>query len=82
MTLKDTPREEIPWYPTILEEECTGCGTCYEFCPHGTYEWNREEDRPTVAKPYNCVVGCSNCRPLCPAGAIEFPPLAALRDYR
>ncbi|MFW6238802.1 MAG: 4Fe-4S dicluster domain-containing protein [Halanaerobiales bacterium] len=82
MGIKDTPREEIPWFPEIDEEECNGCGTCYEFCSNGAYEWDDEAEKPVVANPYNCVVGCSSCRPQCPEGAIEFPPLTMLKKYR
>ncbi|MFW5985718.1 MAG: 4Fe-4S binding protein, partial [Halanaerobiaceae bacterium] len=46
MSIKDTPREEIPWYPEIDQEKCTGCKTCYEFCSHGTYEWDENEEKP------------------------------------
>lgn len=82
MSLHDRPREEIPWYPKVLKEDCTGCGVCHDFCPHGTYEWDDDADRPMVANPYNCIVGCSNCRTQCPAEAIEFPPLSMLKQYR
>ncbi len=69
-------REEIPWYP-----KCTGCRTCYEFCQHGTYEWDEERARPIVKNPFNCIVGCSGCAPHCPNEAITFPPLSILRQY-
>ena len=82
MSIHDTPRREIPWYPTVDLEKCTGCGVCYDFCPHGTYGWDDERDQPEVTNPYNCVVGCSNCRPQCPVEAIEFPPLSMLRQFR
>ncbi|MFW6238821.1 MAG: 4Fe-4S dicluster domain-containing protein [Halanaerobiales bacterium] len=82
MGIKDTPREEIPWFPRIDEEKCTGCGTCLDFCGHGTYEWDDEVERPVVANSYNCVVGCSSCRNQCPEDAIEFPPLTMLKKYK
>lgn len=82
MGIKDTPREEIPWYPTVNKEKCTGCRTCVNFCSHGTYEWDEEKNIPVVANPYNCVVGCSGCRPQCPAGAIGFPPLSILKKFQ
>jgi len=74
-------REEIPWHPTVDAEKCSGCRTCFEFCPHGTYTWDEESGRPVVSRPTSCVVGCSNCAPQCPAGAISFPPLSILRKY-
>lgn len=74
-------REQIPWYPTIDVEKCTGCRTCFEFCPHRTYEWDEKQGRPVVKNPFNCVVGCSGCAPQCPNEAIMFPPLSILRQY-
>ncbi|MDI3548621.1 MAG: hypothetical protein PWR10_2273 [Halanaerobiales bacterium] len=82
MGIKDTPREKIPWYPTIHEDKCTGCRTCIDFCSHGTYSWDEEKNIAVVANPYNCVVGCSNCRPQCPGEAIEFPPLSILKQFQ
>ncbi|MFW6287964.1 MAG: 4Fe-4S dicluster domain-containing protein [bacterium] len=79
MGIKDTPREEIPWFPKINADKCTNCGSCVDFCGHDTYEWNY--DKAVVANPYNCVVGCSSCRIQCPVEAIEFPPLTILKKY-
>lgn len=64
-------REQIPWYPTIHAEQCTGCGKCVEFCHYDVY---REcNGKILVSHPYGCMVGCSECTKICPAGAIEFP---------
>ena len=82
MSIKDTPREEIPWYPEVDKEKCTGCKNCFEFCSHNTYEWDDKKEKPEVANPYNCVVGCSNCRTQCPVEAIKFPPLSMLKKYK
>ena len=72
------PRKEIPWFPRVDANRCTGCGVCISFCPSKVY---RERDgKPEVVDPYGCVVGCSGCIPQCPAQAISFPSLAELRD--
>lgn len=68
---KAIPREEIPWNPTVIEEKCTGCGTCVEFCQHGVYEL--QEDKAAVVNPTECIVGCTGCLSKCPEGAISFP---------
>ncbi len=64
-------RKEIPWYPTIDEELCTGCGECQEFCDNDVFEM--EEEVMIVKNPYNCVVGCSTCEKFCPNDALSFP---------
>lgn len=71
------PRERIPWFPTVDEEKCTGCRTCFEFCPHSVYEM--KGDAVHVSHPHQCVVGCSNCQALCPQGAISFPDIREVR---
>ena len=76
------PRQEIPWYPTVDYDKCDGCKTCFEFCPHNTYDWNEEDQRPVAARPYNCIVQCSNCAGLCPSQAIAFPPLSMLKELK
>jgi NAD-dependent dihydropyrimidine dehydrogenase PreA subunit len=69
------PREQIPWYPTIQTEQCTGCGKCVKFCQHGVYQ--EINGQFLVSNPYGCMVGCSECTKICPAGAIEFPEQAS-----
>ena len=68
---KKIPREEIPWYPTIDPNKCTGCGTCVDFCHHAVY--STEGDKAKVSNPFGCVVGCTGCLSKCPEGAISFP---------
>lgn len=80
-TWKGTPREKIPWHPTVDEEKCVGCRACYEFCGHGVYAWNDETDKPVVAEPFQCVVGCSSCKNQCGTEAVTFPPLSVLKPF-
>jgi NAD-dependent dihydropyrimidine dehydrogenase PreA subunit len=58
------------WYPMINYERCTGCGACYEKCPHGVYAWR--EGLPRVVNPEGCIQGCTGCGALCPREAIEY----------
>ena len=46
------------------------------------YDWDFNEMKPIVARPYNCMVGCDTCAKLCPRNAILFPPLGYLRKIR
>jgi len=67
-------RKDIEWYPRINYDRCAGCGICFITCGRRVFEWDRENGKPVVARPYNCMVGCSTCATLCPCDAIEFPP--------
>lgn len=66
-------REEIPWYPTIDAEKCSGCRTCIDFCSNDVLEFDGDRQKARVRTPYNCVVECSTCGRLCPSEAISFP---------
>jgi NAD-dependent dihydropyrimidine dehydrogenase PreA subunit len=67
-------REEIAWFPTVVEADCDGCADCLEFCAFGVFVLNEATRAIVVVEPYNCVVGCSACEKVCRRGAIRFPP--------
>ncbi|MGQ9619322.1 MAG: 4Fe-4S dicluster domain-containing protein [Candidatus Aminicenantia bacterium] len=79
MPITNIPREKIPWYPTINEEACIGDRNCVDFCKNEVFEWDEENGKPMVVKPFNCILGCSACAQICPADAINFPSLEELR---
>jgi NAD-dependent dihydropyrimidine dehydrogenase PreA subunit len=74
------PREKIPWFPTIDFDKCVGCKECFNFCRNGVYEWDEENNKPKIVRPYNCVVGCSACANLCNGEVIKFPTRKELMD--
>jgi len=80
------PREEIPWYPTIDPDMCTGCNECLDFCANEVFELNEDDMIMAVKNPFNCVVGCNKCAEFCSTGALTFPGkdelVAMLRDLR
>lgn len=78
---KGTPREKIPWYPSVDLEKCVGCKECFNFCRQKVYSWNQKKNKTCVAEPFRCVVGCSNCVGICPSEAISFPPLTILKEF-
>jgi NAD-dependent dihydropyrimidine dehydrogenase PreA subunit len=71
----ESPREKIPWFPTIDYQKCISCGKCVDYCKLGTFEFEEKdgEKRSVVKNPYNCVVLCTGCDGICPAGAITHP---------
>jgi NAD-dependent dihydropyrimidine dehydrogenase PreA subunit len=75
-------REEIPWFPTIMEKLCDGCRICLRFCSFGVYEYDEETNKVKVANPFNCEVECSMCALKCKPKAISFPPLTILESFR
>jgi NAD-dependent dihydropyrimidine dehydrogenase PreA subunit len=81
-TWQGVPREEVPWFPTIMEELCDGCKICLNFCSFGVYEYDEKTNKVKVSNPFNCEVGCSICAVKCKPKAISFPPLVVLESFR
>lgn len=72
-TWRGQPRETIPWYPTVHEDLCDGCGACLRFCPFGVFA-QTDDGKVGVTAPFKCQVGCSACIQTCKPKAISFPP--------
>jgi Pyruvate/2-oxoacid:ferredoxin oxidoreductase delta subunit len=81
-TWQGIPREEIPWYPTLLKDLCDGCMMCLKFCPYGVFEPDEKNEKVLVVHPFYCEVGCSMCAVKCKPKAISFPPLGILETFR
>lgn len=75
------PREHIPWFPTIAENLCDGCGACLDFCSFGVLQAT-DDGVVAVVEPFKCQVGCSSCVNVCPPRAITFPPRSMLDTFR
>jgi len=80
-TWRGHPREQIPWFPTVAENMCDGCGACLKFCSFGVYQ-ETADGKVTVAEPFKCQVGCSSCANVCPPRAITFPSYTILDAFR
>jgi len=80
-TWRGHPREHIPWFPTLAEDQCDGCGACLEFCSFGVFA-ETEDGKVAVVEPFKCQVGCSSCVNVCPPRAITFPPRTMLDTFR
>ena len=74
------PRGEIPWFPEIRNDACSGCQTCVETCPNGVLGFDEQADRAVVANPLSCVVLCDKCARFCPDEAIVFPDKKEFRN--
>ena len=48
----------------IDSDECIGCGTCVDECPHGVIFMHRDSE-----VPIKCT-DCGECAAICPRGAI------------
>ncbi|MFZ8791337.1 MAG: 4Fe-4S dicluster domain-containing protein [Thermosphaera aggregans] len=59
------------WYPVTDYEKCTGRLTCFNFCPHGVYGL-REDGKPLVVNPDDCVELCRGCQKIYPGEAIRY----------
>lgn len=79
-TWRGYPREQVPWYPTVDEDLCNGCGACLKLC-RSEVLGPTENGKVRVVDPFACVVGCSSCANLCKPGAIIFPPRSLLEAY-
>jgi NAD-dependent dihydropyrimidine dehydrogenase PreA subunit len=59
------------WYPIINYDNCIGCMSCVNFCPHGVFE--KKDNRPVVAHPEDCVEFCQGCQKgACDSDAINY----------
>ena len=79
-TWRGYPREQIPWYPTVNEDLCDGCGKCLTLCRTGALVAS-ENGIVQVADLFACVVGCSSCANVCKPDAISFPSRSVLDSF-
>ncbi len=75
------PREAIPWFPSVNEDACNGCGVCLKLCSTHCLV-STEEGKVRVGDPFACVVECSSCANVCKPKAITFPPRSMLDAYQ
>jgi len=78
---KGIQREEIPWFPRIVDDLCDGCGDCLRFCSFRVFDYDEGGEKVIVVNPYNCQVGCDMCTLKCGPDAIIFPPKSILDLY-
>ncbi len=79
-TWRGYPREQIPWFPMLDEDQCEGCGACVRLCA-GRALVTGEHGKARVKDQWKCIVGCSSCADLCKVHAITFPPREMLNMW-
>lgn len=80
MSHSGTPRQKLPWFPTINYKLCRSDLGCLLFCSQEVFDWEKGTGRPIVARPYNCVPGCDQCAQDCVTGAVTLPSKTKLRS--
>lgn len=78
---KGVDRKKIEWNPIIDKNKCTGRGMCVTSCGRAVYDYDWEEEKSVVARPYNCLVGCTSCQKWCIFEAISFPDGKIVKDF-
>ena len=58
---------------TINKTLCIGCQICYRSCFVDVFRWDKENRRPIVAYPEDCV-HCTYCEVCCPQRALKMCP--------
>lgn len=68
-----TSRAKIITSKIILNQaKCTACGICYDVCPMGVYDVEKDQHQKVVVKyPERCEA-CEACVLQCPEGALSF----------
>lgn len=80
-TWEGHPREQIPWFPTVSEALCDGCGKCLEACPKDVFA-KKADGKVAVVEPFLCIVGCCFCKSACDPQAILMPQKEMLDVFR
>jgi pyruvate ferredoxin oxidoreductase gamma subunit len=70
--LKDVSSWRV-FTPIIDLEKCTGCRTCWLFCPETAIQW--KDNKPEIE--YNKCKGCGICVEECPVKCIAFERVLA-----
>jgi len=71
-TWRGHPREPIPWFPTIAEDLCNGCGACLDFCSFGVLRAT-DDDKSSAGGALQVPGGMQLMRQRLPAAGDHVP---------
>lgn len=55
---------------SLHTERCNGCTVCVQVCPHGVFEYQKNQKKVAIIDAGACM-GCGACALNCAAGALE-----------
>lgn len=67
-------------FRNIINEKCTGCGTCVDICPVEIYQLEDNKKAVHAGNKEDCIKGCGLCVLHCPEKAISVAPWASNID--
>lgn len=62
------PYERFRGRPEYHEEDCIGCGACFQVCPAKAIEMTDVKDKRKLAVHWDLCVFCGQCQANCPTG--------------
>jgi heterodisulfide reductase subunit A len=63
--------EVDPIIARVIEDVCSGCGTCVAQCPFGAISIKEVEDKRQASVDAMLCKGCGTCAAACPSGAMQ-----------
>ncbi|MBP2018901.1 hydrogenase-4 component H [Symbiobacterium terraclitae] len=58
--------------PTVLGEECVGCGACAAACPARLIALATEGEHMVLSADFTRCTYCARCQDVCPTGAFQM----------